>query len=120
MTDFNYGVKMTTATKNKCCKFFKMDYEADKIFNDSTSFMNELSLFCDNKGNDTYQASFGHDDIVMAQMQLILVQETLQYKELVSNIDMDLGENNSGYNFYDNFDDPYSININRLYGENYW
>jgi hypothetical protein len=54
MTDFNYGVKMTTATKNKCCKFFKMDYEADKIFNDSTAFMNELSLFCDNKGNDTY------------------------------------------------------------------
>ena len=56
----------------------------------------------------------------MAQMQLILVQETLQYKELVSNIDVNLGENNSGYNFYDNFDDPYSININRLYGENYW
>ena len=122
MTDFTYGVKMTTATKNKCCKFFKMDYEADKIFNDSTAFMNELSLFCDNKGNDTYQASFGHDDIVMAQLQLILVQETLQYKELVSNINIDLGENNSVHNFYDNFDDPYSysININRLYGENYW
>lgn len=120
MTDFNYGVKMTTASKNKCCKFFKMEYEEDKIINDSTAFMNELSLFCDNKGNDTYQASFGHDDIVMAQLQLIMVQETLQYRELVSNIDMDLGENNSGYNFYDNFGDTYSININRLYGENYW
>ena len=118
MTDFNYGVKMTTATKNKCCKFFKMDYEADKIFNDSTAFMNELSLFCDNKGNDTYQASFGHDDIVMAQLQLILVQETLQYKELISNINVDLGENNSVHNFYE-IEQPFTLNINRLYGYNW-
>lgn len=118
MTDFNYGIKMTTATKNKCCKFFKMDYETDKIFNDSTAFMNELSLFCDNKGNDTYQASFGHDDIVMAQLQLILVQETLQYKELVSNINVDLGENNSVHNFYE-IEQPFTLNINRLYGYNW-
>jgi hypothetical protein len=54
----------------------------------------------------------------MAQMQLILAQETLQYKELVSNIDVDFGENNSGYNFYE-IEQPFTLNINKIYGYNW-
>ena len=44
--------------------------------------MSQLSNFCDTKGNGTYAASFGHDDLVMAQLQMVFVFENPQYKSL--------------------------------------
>lgn len=106
LTKFNYGVKMTTASKTKCCRFFKMQYESGKIENNSTIFLNEIQLFCDNKGNGTYQASFGHDDAVMSQMQIILVQDTLQYRELVELCNSGLvQQETTSFNFFEEYAD---------------
>jgi hypothetical protein len=106
LSKFNYGVKMTTASKTKCCRFFKMQYESGKIENNSTIFLNEIQLFCDNKGNGTYQASFGHDDAVMSQMQIILVQDTLQYGELVELCNSGLvQQETTSFNFFEEYVD---------------
>jgi hypothetical protein len=43
--------------------------------------MIELNNFSDD-GNGHYSAAFGHDDMVMAEVQLTFVRETLQYKLL--------------------------------------
>lgn len=82
-TTYQYGIKITSGNKTKTCILFKQYYEKGKIINNSTLFLNEIENFCDNKGNNTYAASFGHDDVVMAQIQLILAKQSLQFKNLL-------------------------------------
>jgi hypothetical protein len=51
------------------------------LINDDAEFVSELNNFT-NKGNGTYAAAFGHDDMVMAEIQITFVRDTLQYKLL--------------------------------------
>lgn len=87
MSSFRVGIKITPATKSMGCKLFKEQYEKGIISNNSTSFLIELENFCDSKGNDTYQASFGHDDIVMSQIQLVHAKQSNAYKLLRSSFE---------------------------------
>lgn len=124
-THFNYGIKITSGNKSKHCLLFKEQYEHDTIVNDAAEFMVELSNFTD-KGNSTFAASFGHDDLVMAAVQLTFVKETLQYKLLKDDFEestgytpdnvynpfettMDTLMYNSGYMGF-NENDPYNFN----------
>ena len=100
LSSFKLGIKMTTATKNIGCKLFKEQYEKGTIVNISTDFLIELENFCDSKGNDTYQASFGHDDIVMSQIQLVHVRESKAYKYLRSTFESTIDISNQ--NIQDN------------------
>ena len=63
--------------------------------------MLELEKFT-NTGNNTFKASFGHDDMVMSQVQLEFVKETLQYKLLRSEFDSKVNtkEDSMYYNPY--------------------
>lgn len=83
MTKYEFGARITPSTKQKYCKLFKSDIEDGKIVCCATKFHNELTNFCDQKGNGTYKASFGHDDFVMAQIQLEAVFKTVQWKNFV-------------------------------------
>lgn len=83
MTKYEFGARITPSTKQKYCKLFKSDVEDGKIVCCATKFHNELTNFCDAKGNGTYKASFGHDDFVMAQIQLEAVFKTVQWKNFV-------------------------------------
>lgn len=89
-THFNYGIKVTSGNKSKHCLLFKEQYEHDIIVNDSAEFMVELNNFTD-KGNSTFSAAFGHDDLVMAAVQLTFVKETLQYKLLKDDFEESVG-----------------------------
>lgn len=105
-THFNYGIKVTSGNKSKYCLLYKEDYERGNIINDSAEFMNELNNFVD-KGNGTFAASFGHDDMVMAEVQVSFVRDTLQYKllknEFEESAQVELPENL--YNPYDMLDE---------------
>ena len=70
---------------------FKDCYEKNVVRNRAAQFMMELDKFTDD-GTGHYRASFGHDDMVMAQVQLEFVKETLQYKLMRSSFDSDNGE----------------------------
>lgn len=83
MTKYEMGARITHNTKQKYCKLFKSDIEDGKIICASTKFHNELTNFCDVKGNGVYKASFGHDDFVMAEIQLEAVFKTVQWKNFV-------------------------------------
>jgi len=110
-TKFLLGVRMTPKTKLQAVTQFKQMYEKGRIINESMQFMNELTCFCDNKGNNTFQATFGHDDLVMSQLQVALVMDTGQYKEMV-----ELLSQGGSQTRYDNYDIYSSIgNSNNLY-----
>lgn len=80
-TRFHYGIKITSGNKSTHCKLYKEDYEKDLLINDAMQYMIELNNFSDD-GSGHYSAAFGHDDMVMAEVQLTFVRETLQYKLL--------------------------------------
>ena len=82
-TKFTYGIKITSGNKSAHCMLYKEDYEKDLFINDSAEFMVELNNFQDD-GSGHYKAAFGHDDMVMAEIQLTFVKDTLQYKLLKS------------------------------------
>lgn len=77
-TTYTYGIKITPGNKTTHCILFKEAYERDNFICDDVSFVNELSNFSDD-GNNKFKASFGHDDMVMAAIQLEFVKNTLQY-----------------------------------------
>ena len=76
---FVYGIKLNSGNKTSHCLLFKESYERNKIVNNDTRFYNELLTFIDD-GTGHYKASVGHDDMVMASVQLEFVRATLQYK----------------------------------------
>ncbi len=78
---FDFGVKITSGNKTTACKLFKERYELGKLKNTASLFVDELGNFV-NDGSDHFAASFGHDDCVMAEIQTVFVQDTLQYKLL--------------------------------------
>lgn len=118
MTQFKYGIKITSGNKSKYCLLYKEAYELDNFINDSAEFLVELNNFTD-KGNGTYAASFGHDDMVMAEVQLAFVRDTLQYKLLKDDFDDNGGFVND--NIYNPFENSFSFNPQELnyYGDQF-
>ena len=80
------GIKITSGNKSVYCRLFKEDFEKELIINDSYQASIELGNFNDD-GTGHYKAVFGHDDIIMAMVQLMFVKNTLQYKSLKNDFD---------------------------------
>ncbi len=99
-TRYTMGKKITAKSKLLGLSLFKNQYEHGVIINKSAQFLNELTNFCDNKGNNTYQASYGHDDLVMSQMHIVFATENQRVKELAQ-MEMVQGRGHSAYNPYD-------------------
>lgn len=99
--EYKVGVKMDKKEKLYGCLTFKTKFEADEITNDSDLFLNEAYNFCDETGNNTYQASYGHDDIFMAQMQLVFFERSSVYKNMIDNLKNGGVNEGKFYNFYD-------------------
>ena len=104
-TKFNYGIKITSGNKTAHCMLYKEDYEKDLLINDASQYMVELNNFSDT-GNGKYAAAFGHDDMVMAEVQLTFVRETLQYKMLKDEFEAgaDITMPDTIYNAFEAFD----------------
>ena len=97
---YKLGVRITKASKNKMCKLFKTAFEKGYIINDDVRFMLELKNFA--LSGSSYEASFGHDDMVMAQAQLVLAEESLQFKYLREEFEDKNGITNEKYvNYYE-------------------
>ena len=90
MTKVTMGIKLTSASKAIGCKLFKDQFEHGHIVNKCTDFLMEVENFSDSKDNGTYQASFGHDDIIMAQIQLVHAKQSNAYKYLRSEYESSL------------------------------
>jgi hypothetical protein len=105
-TKFTYGIKITSGNKSTHCLLYKEGYEKELLINDAVEYMIELNNFSEDS-NGKYAAAFGHDDMVMAEVQLTFVCETLQYKILKD--EYESGTNyvsDTTYNPFEQFD-PY-------------
>lgn len=97
---YKLGVRITKNTKNKMCKLFKTYFEKEYILNNDNRFILELKNFA--QASDTYKASFGHDDLVMSQAQLVLAEESIQFKYMREEFEETAGiVNNKYYNIYE-------------------
>lgn len=112
MTKYTLGKKITSKTKQLGTALFKQYYEREEIVNESLQFIAQVSNFCDSKGNGTYAASFGHDDMVMAQLQMVFVIENPQYKSLCQMYmaSINAQELDNSYNPYADMD-PYQNSL---------
>lgn len=107
-TKFTYGIKITSGNKTTHCMLYKEDYEKDLLINDSAEYMVELNNFSNDNGK--FAAAFGHDDMVMAEVQLTFVRETLQYKLMKDDFETSyniISTSDTVYNAFAMFD-PYS------------
>lgn len=101
---YNIGIKLTAGNKSQHCLLFKNTYERTNYICKDTRFMTELSNFVDD-GTGHYEASFGHDDMVMAAVQTEFVRGTLQYKILRDEFTLGLQPvNDLIYNPFENMD----------------
>jgi hypothetical protein len=98
LTKYRYGVYMSYKSKQLACKLFRNAYTKGNIRNDSLIFFNELKCFCDKSGNGTYKAIYGHDDMVMSQIQLTLIYDTIQFKEFLEEFIANTGVEDKGQN----------------------
>lgn len=117
MTKYWMGIRMTAKSKRMACNLFKNEYIQGGIINHSKEFLSELRNFVDKSGNGSYSSNFGHDDIVMAQIQLTLVKQSLQYKDLIQNFETGSIGEPGGINFYEGMSDI--IDYNSYYNSRY-
>ena len=99
-TKWNYGYKVTSGNKKVLCMLFKESFEKGSILNESDVFLTELDNF--DETPSSYAASFGHDDFVMAAVQLEALKQTTQYKIQRSEYES-VGEttDETSFNLYD-------------------
>ena len=103
MTRYTLGKKISYKSKQYGTVLFKQYFEKCDIINRSLQFINQVSNFSDLKGTGTYAATFGHDDLVMAQLQMVFVFENPQYKSLCQMFlaTLNATEVNNTYNYYE-------------------
>lgn len=124
-SNYRLGIKMTSNNKPIFCNIFKLDYEKNLIKNNNIDFLRELEMFTD-RGGGRFEAQLGHDDMVMAEIQLIPLKQTQQFKYLKESYDSTtyifdqniLGESENS-NLYNQFEflNQYSeqnLNMDRL------
>lgn len=82
------GIRLNSRNKPLACNLFKESFEEGKYDSSGCEvLLNELANFIKNPNNDSYAASFGHDDLVMCAIQTELTKNTTQYKMLISELD---------------------------------
>ena len=106
---YSLGFRVTSATKKGACKLFKVFYEEGLIQNKYTKYLTQMENFSDVKGNGSYEASYGHDDIIMAEVQQAALMQTLKFKLLQELFEGELQRDNkiSSEEFVDFYSDMY-------------
>ena len=81
------GVRFNGSNKITGCSLFKLMLESDKIRIFDYFTISEIENFEDKNGNGTYEAAYGHDDIVMTLVQIPMLQQTSKYKQFCEEFD---------------------------------
>lgn len=104
-TKYSLGIKLTPGNKTPHCLLYKESYERDQTIDNDIDTYGEILSFI-NDGTNHYKASFGHDDMVMASVQLEFVKNTLQYKLLKETLPIEGSNNDDTY--YNPYETPFS------------
>lgn len=80
------GVRMTRSSKKTACAMLKTMINKEEIIITDLTTISEIQNFEDTKQSGSYQASYGHDDIVMTLVQIPLIKNTTKYKNFMEDI----------------------------------
>ena len=95
------GIRFNSSNKVTACSLLKMLIENGYLHIYDYFTISEIENFEDKNGNGSYQASYGHDDIVMTLAQIPMIQQTAKYKELCEDIITSAIYNDAISSFYD-------------------
>lgn len=101
------GFKVTHASKKAACKIYKLYFEDNLIRNIYTKYITQMENFSDLNGNGSYEATYGHDDIIMAEVQQAALMQTLKYKLLQESFESSLAVSSSGIEYVNYFDNGF-------------
>jgi hypothetical protein len=81
------GIRFNGQNKVTACSLLKLMLENNyiRIFDFFT--ISEIENFEDKNGNGSYEASYGHDDIVMTLAQIPMLQQTAKYKQMCEDLE---------------------------------
>lgn len=108
------GIRFTSSSKVTACALLKMMIEKKDVIITDLLTISELENFEDKNGNGSYEASFGHDDIIMTFCQLPMLKQTSRYKNFIEEYESmkNIGDsNNSPVDYFSPFQDS-----NNLFG----
>ena len=74
------GIRFNSNNKVTGCSLLKLLLENGSISIFDYFTISEIENFEDKNGNGSYEASYGHDDIVMTLVQIPMLQQTPKYK----------------------------------------
>lgn len=77
------GIRFNSSNKKTACALLKMIIEQEDFTTTDLVTISEFENFEDSNGNGSYEASFGHDDIVMTLCQIPMIKNTARYKSFI-------------------------------------
>ena len=80
------GIKFNGNNKVTACSLLKLLIENGYLIVKDFFTIAEIENFEDQKGNGSYEAAYGHDDIVMTLCQIPMLQQTARFKQLIEDI----------------------------------
>lgn len=101
------GFKVSTLSKKVSCKWFKQMYEENLIRNIYTRYIGQMENFSDLNGNGSYEATYGHDDIIMAEVQQAALMQTLKYRLLEESFEAFAATEGADVPYYDYYGNMY-------------
>ena len=83
------GIKISASNKVTGCSLLKLMIENNQLIIHDYFTISEIENFEDKNGNGSYEASYGHDDIVMTFVQIPLLKQTPKYKQYCEDLEGD-------------------------------
>ena len=83
------GIKISASNKVTGCSLLKLMIENNQLIIRDYFTISEIENFEDKNGNGSYEASYGHDDIVMTFVQIPLLKQTPKYKQYCEDLEGD-------------------------------
>ena len=81
------GIRFNGQNKVTACSLLKLMIENKYIRILDFFTISEIENFEDKNGNGSYEASYGHDDIVMTLAQIPMLQQTPKYKQMCEDLE---------------------------------
>lgn len=81
------GIRFNGQNKVTACSLLKLMIENKYIRILDFFTISEIENFEDKNGNGSYEASYGHDDIVMTLAQIPMLQQTAKYKQMCEDLE---------------------------------
>lgn len=99
------GIRWVHASKQSACSLLRNKLSNKSIIINDLNTAVEIQNFEDKNSNGSYEAIYGHDDIVMTLTQIPEVEKTLRFKNLIETIQ----EENVKRNLYNIDEQPSQI-----------